>query len=185
MSPLLCFWLKFPCACRARPRPPLPFSKSTSDLLGGNGLVNIPHCCSWELPITSAWIYSVWYVTPRVGLYHPHSPCSVPDLSVFHSLLEESDVNGFPDNDLLRHLRVVSQDAERCSSVAQQLLNGKRQTRYSCTDTLWTRTRHTQSVNNLGTYQFCILWWDWCGQQCTCVLLGIALVGGKPRTSCL
>lgn len=55
----------------------------------------------------------------------------VPDLSVFHSLLEESDMNSFPDNDLLRHLRVVTQDAERCSSVAQQLLNGKRQTRYT------------------------------------------------------
>ncbi|XP_060788219.1 lysine-specific demethylase 5B-B isoform X4 [Neoarius graeffei] len=52
------------------------------------------------------------------------------NLSVFHTLLEESDMNGFPDNDLLRHLRVVTQDADRCSSVAQQLLNGKRQTRY-------------------------------------------------------
>uniref|UniRef100_A0AAR2JZ80 [histone H3]-trimethyl-L-lysine(4) demethylase n=1 Tax=Pygocentrus nattereri TaxID=42514 RepID=A0AAR2JZ80_PYGNA len=36
----------------------------------------------------------------------------------------------FPDNDLLRHLKLVTQDAERCSSVAQQLLKGKRQTRY-------------------------------------------------------
>ncbi|XP_047678874.1 lysine-specific demethylase 5B-B isoform X8 [Tachysurus fulvidraco] len=52
------------------------------------------------------------------------------NLSVFHSLLEESDKNNFPDNDLLRHLRVVTQDADRCSAVAQQLLNGKRQTRY-------------------------------------------------------
>ncbi|XP_058246004.1 lysine-specific demethylase 5B-B isoform X1 [Hemibagrus wyckioides] len=52
------------------------------------------------------------------------------NLSVFHSLLEESDKNSFPDNDLLRHLRVVTQDADRCTSVAQQLLNGKRQTRY-------------------------------------------------------
>ncbi|XP_062855118.1 lysine-specific demethylase 5B-B [Trichomycterus rosablanca] len=51
-------------------------------------------------------------------------------LSVFHTLLEESNLNSFPDNDLLRHLRMVTQDADRCSSVAQQLLNGKRQTRY-------------------------------------------------------
>uniref|UniRef100_A0A4W4DZ33 [histone H3]-trimethyl-L-lysine(4) demethylase n=1 Tax=Electrophorus electricus TaxID=8005 RepID=A0A4W4DZ33_ELEEL len=51
-------------------------------------------------------------------------------LCVFRSLIEESDVKGFPDNDLLRHLRMVTQDADRCSSVAQQLLNGKRQTRY-------------------------------------------------------
>ncbi|XP_076845699.1 lysine-specific demethylase 5B-B isoform X2 [Brachyhypopomus gauderio] len=52
------------------------------------------------------------------------------NLSVFHSLIEESDSKGFPDNDLLRHLRLVTRDADRCSSVAQQLLKGKRQTRY-------------------------------------------------------
>ncbi|XP_064153926.1 lysine-specific demethylase 5B-B [Anguilla rostrata] len=51
-------------------------------------------------------------------------------LAVFRSLIEESETKTFPDNDLLRHLRLVTQDAEKCSSVAQQLLNGKRQTRY-------------------------------------------------------
>ncbi|KAG7216008.1 hypothetical protein INR49_003530 [Caranx melampygus] len=53
-------------------------------------------------------------------------------LPVFRSLLSESEVKMFPDNDLLRRLRLVTQDAEKCSSVAQQLLNGKRQTRYRC-----------------------------------------------------
>uniref|UniRef100_A0A803U1R7 [histone H3]-trimethyl-L-lysine(4) demethylase n=1 Tax=Anolis carolinensis TaxID=28377 RepID=A0A803U1R7_ANOCA len=48
----------------------------------------------------------------------------------FKALIEESEMRKFPDNDLLRHLRLVTQDAEKCSSVAQQLLNGKRQTRY-------------------------------------------------------
>uniref|UniRef100_A0A3B1KA19 [histone H3]-trimethyl-L-lysine(4) demethylase n=1 Tax=Astyanax mexicanus TaxID=7994 RepID=A0A3B1KA19_ASTMX len=52
------------------------------------------------------------------------------NLTVFRSLIEESDKGSFPDNDLLRHLKLVTQDAERCSSVAQQLLTGKRQTRY-------------------------------------------------------
>lgn len=50
-------------------------------------------------------------------------------LPVFRSLLAESESKTFPDNDLLRRLRLVTQDAEKCSSVAQQLLNGKRQTR--------------------------------------------------------
>lgn len=50
-------------------------------------------------------------------------------LPVFRSLLAESESKTFPDNDLLRRLRMVTQDAEKCSSVAQQLLNGKRQTR--------------------------------------------------------
>lgn len=49
---------------------------------------------------------------------------------MFRSLLSESETRLFPDNDLLRRLRLVTQDAEKCSSVAQQLLNGKRQTRY-------------------------------------------------------
>uniref|UniRef100_A0A7N8X3L9 [histone H3]-trimethyl-L-lysine(4) demethylase n=1 Tax=Mastacembelus armatus TaxID=205130 RepID=A0A7N8X3L9_9TELE len=49
-------------------------------------------------------------------------------LPVFRSLLAESESRLFPDNDLLRRLRLVTQDAEKCSSVAQQLLNGKRQT---------------------------------------------------------
>uniref|UniRef100_A0A3Q1BV45 [histone H3]-trimethyl-L-lysine(4) demethylase n=1 Tax=Amphiprion ocellaris TaxID=80972 RepID=A0A3Q1BV45_AMPOC len=53
-------------------------------------------------------------------------------LPVFRSLLAESESKLFPDNDLLRRLRLVTQDAEKCSSVAQQLLNGKRQTRYRC-----------------------------------------------------
>lgn len=55
------------------------------------------------------------------------------DVSVFHTLLEESDEKSFPENDLLRQLRLFTQDAEKCSSVAQQLLNGKRQTRYRYT----------------------------------------------------
>ncbi|XP_076022463.1 lysine-specific demethylase 5B-B isoform X2 [Genypterus blacodes] len=53
-------------------------------------------------------------------------------LPVFRSLLAESESKVFPDNDLLRRLRLVTKDAEKCSSVAQQLLNGKRQTRYRC-----------------------------------------------------
>ncbi|NWI95921.1 KDM5B demethylase, partial [Pitta sordida] len=47
----------------------------------------------------------------------------------FKALIEESELKKFPDNDLLRHLRLVTQDADKCASVAQQLLNGKRQTR--------------------------------------------------------
>lgn len=53
-------------------------------------------------------------------------------LPVFHTLLAESESKMFPENDLLRRLRLVTQDAEKCSTVAQQLLNGKKQTRYCC-----------------------------------------------------
>uniref|UniRef100_A0A8C0KU81 Lysine-specific demethylase 5B n=1 Tax=Canis lupus dingo TaxID=286419 RepID=A0A8C0KU81_CANLU len=50
--------------------------------------------------------------------------------SMWYTVWLESEMKKFPDNDLLRHLRLVTQDAEKCASVAQQLLNGKRQTRY-------------------------------------------------------
>ncbi|XP_037540623.1 lysine-specific demethylase 5B-B isoform X2 [Nematolebias whitei] len=53
-------------------------------------------------------------------------------LPVFRSLLTESESKLFPDSDLMRRLRLVLQDAEKCASVAQQLLNGKKQTRYRC-----------------------------------------------------
>uniref|UniRef100_A0A8C6UEK1 [histone H3]-trimethyl-L-lysine(4) demethylase n=1 Tax=Neogobius melanostomus TaxID=47308 RepID=A0A8C6UEK1_9GOBI len=53
-------------------------------------------------------------------------------LPVFRALLAESESKLFPENDLLRRLRLFTQDAEKCSTVAQQLLNGKRQTRYCC-----------------------------------------------------
>uniref|UniRef100_A0A672LRW6 [histone H3]-trimethyl-L-lysine(4) demethylase n=1 Tax=Sinocyclocheilus grahami TaxID=75366 RepID=A0A672LRW6_SINGR len=48
------------------------------------------------------------------------------NVTVFRALLEESNEKSFPENDLLRQLRLVTQDAEKCSSVAQQLLKGKR-----------------------------------------------------------
>uniref|UniRef100_A0A673HTI9 [histone H3]-trimethyl-L-lysine(4) demethylase n=1 Tax=Sinocyclocheilus rhinocerous TaxID=307959 RepID=A0A673HTI9_9TELE len=42
----------------------------------------------------------------------------------------EAEKKTYPETDLLSHLRQVIQNADRCTSVAQQLLNGKRQTRY-------------------------------------------------------
>ncbi|XP_063063919.1 lysine-specific demethylase 5B-B [Engraulis encrasicolus] len=51
-------------------------------------------------------------------------------LAVFRSLIDQCEQRNFPDNDLLRDLRLVAMDAEKCSTVAQQLLNGKRHTRF-------------------------------------------------------
>ncbi|KAJ3586406.1 hypothetical protein NHX12_012804, partial [Muraenolepis orangiensis] len=53
-------------------------------------------------------------------------------LAVFRSLVLESESNNLPDNDLLFRLRLVTKDGEKCSSVAQQLLCGKRQSRLRC-----------------------------------------------------
>ncbi|KAG8451341.1 hypothetical protein GDO86_003521 [Hymenochirus boettgeri] len=51
-------------------------------------------------------------------------------LSSLKLLIQESEEKKFPENDLLRHLRSVAQDAEKCGALAQQLLNGKRHTRF-------------------------------------------------------
>uniref|UniRef100_A0A8C7QGX7 [histone H3]-trimethyl-L-lysine(4) demethylase n=1 Tax=Oncorhynchus mykiss TaxID=8022 RepID=A0A8C7QGX7_ONCMY len=51
-------------------------------------------------------------------------------LEELRSLVVEAEVKRFPQSDLLRQLRTVTLDAEKCAVVAQQLLIGKRQTRY-------------------------------------------------------
>uniref|UniRef100_A0A672SZ52 [histone H3]-trimethyl-L-lysine(4) demethylase n=1 Tax=Sinocyclocheilus grahami TaxID=75366 RepID=A0A672SZ52_SINGR len=52
------------------------------------------------------------------------------DLEELRSLVVEAEKKSYPETDLLSHLRQVIQNADRCTSMAQQLLNGKRQTRY-------------------------------------------------------
>ncbi|KAI7795195.1 lysine (K)-specific demethylase 5Ba [Triplophysa rosa] len=52
------------------------------------------------------------------------------DLEDLRSLIVEAEKKMYPETDLLNHLRQVIQNAERSASMAQQLLNGKRQTRY-------------------------------------------------------
>jgi len=52
------------------------------------------------------------------------------DLEELRTLVVEAEKKMYPETDLLCHLRQVIQNADRCTSMAQQLLNGKRQTRY-------------------------------------------------------
>ncbi|XP_063072078.1 lysine (K)-specific demethylase 5Ba isoform X2 [Engraulis encrasicolus] len=52
------------------------------------------------------------------------------DVDEFRSRLAESERKSFPESDLLQRLRVAIQEADRSAGAAQQLLNGKRQTRY-------------------------------------------------------
>uniref|UniRef100_A0A8C2F1A3 [histone H3]-trimethyl-L-lysine(4) demethylase n=1 Tax=Cyprinus carpio TaxID=7962 RepID=A0A8C2F1A3_CYPCA len=52
------------------------------------------------------------------------------NMEELRSLVVEAEKKSYPETDLLSHLRQVIQNADRCTSMAQQLLNGKRQTRY-------------------------------------------------------
>uniref|UniRef100_A0A3B4Z210 [histone H3]-trimethyl-L-lysine(4) demethylase n=1 Tax=Stegastes partitus TaxID=144197 RepID=A0A3B4Z210_9TELE len=47
-----------------------------------------------------------------------------------HSLVEQAETKAFPQTSLLDQLRTVTSEADKVAVMAQQLLNGKRQTRY-------------------------------------------------------
>ncbi|KAM8917773.1 lysine (K)-specific demethylase 5Ba [Spinachia spinachia] len=51
-------------------------------------------------------------------------------LEELHSLVEQSETKAFPQISLLEQLRAVASEADKVAAMAQQLLNGKRQTRY-------------------------------------------------------
>ncbi|XP_060898722.1 lysine (K)-specific demethylase 5Ba [Labrus mixtus] len=51
-------------------------------------------------------------------------------LDELHSLVEQGETKAFPQTSLLDQLRVVTSEADKVAVMAQQLLNGKRQTRY-------------------------------------------------------
>ncbi|XP_067360830.1 lysine (K)-specific demethylase 5Ba isoform X2 [Channa argus] len=51
-------------------------------------------------------------------------------LEELHNLLEQAETKAFPKTRLLDQLQTVTSEADKVAVVAQQLLNGKRQTRY-------------------------------------------------------
>ena len=51
------------------------------------------------------------------------------ELTELRDLLSEAESKKFPDSELLTALTTAVQDAEKCASVAQQLLNNKQRTR--------------------------------------------------------
>lgn len=50
-------------------------------------------------------------------------------LEELHSLVDQAETMAFPHTSLVDQLRVVTAEADKVSVIAQQLLNGKRQTR--------------------------------------------------------
>ena len=50
-------------------------------------------------------------------------------LEELHSLMEQAETKAFPHTSLLDQLRTVTSEADKVAVMAQQLLNGKRQTR--------------------------------------------------------
>lgn len=55
--------------------------------------------------------------------------CSRLGLEELHALVEQAETMAFPDTSLVDQLRVVTAEADKVAAMAQQLLNGKRQTR--------------------------------------------------------
>lgn len=52
------------------------------------------------------------------------------ELTELKELLNEAEGKKFPESELLTALTTAVQDAEKCASVAQQLLNNKQRTRF-------------------------------------------------------
>lgn len=51
-------------------------------------------------------------------------------LEELHSLVEQAETKAFPKSSLVDQLRSITTEADKVAVMAQQLLNGKRQTRY-------------------------------------------------------
>ncbi|XP_010778965.1 lysine (K)-specific demethylase 5Ba isoform X2 [Notothenia coriiceps] len=51
-------------------------------------------------------------------------------LEELHGLVEQAETKAFPQISLVDQLRVIASEADKVAAMAQQLLNGKRQTRY-------------------------------------------------------
>lgn len=51
-------------------------------------------------------------------------------LEELHCLVEQAETKAFPQTSLLDQLRIITTEADKVAVMAQQLLNGKRQTRY-------------------------------------------------------
>lgn len=59
----------------------------------------------------------------------PTFSCLQLGLEELHALVEQADTMAFPHTSLVDQLRVVTAEADKVATIAQQLLNGKRQTR--------------------------------------------------------
>lgn len=57
-------------------------------------------------------------------------------------MIEQAETKMFPRNSFLKQLQEVTAEADKVAAMAQQLLNGKRQTRY----------KNKHSVDISGTY---------------------------------
>ncbi|KAK3512856.1 hypothetical protein QTP70_028920 [Hemibagrus guttatus] len=72
--------------------------------------------------------YSDW--ASKVNIILKADQDNKSDLEELRALIVEAERMMYPEMDLLLHLRQTVQNAEKSASMAQQLLNGKRQTRY-------------------------------------------------------
>lgn len=88
-----------------------------------------------ELPIMlqklklKAESFDSW-VTKVKEAMDPDKKSDKIELSELKELLNEAESKKFPESELLTALTTAVQDAEKCASVAQQLLSNKQRTRY-------------------------------------------------------
>jgi len=69
------------------------------------------------------------WVTKVKEAMDPKNELNKIELSELKELLNEAENKKFPESELLTALTTAVQDAEKCASVAQQLINNKQRTR--------------------------------------------------------
>lgn len=92
-----------------------------------------------RFPIVLVHVFIIWFIYCNCQCLFFFF-CS--GLEELHGLIEQAETKMFPRNSFLKQLQEVTAEADKVAAMAQQLLNGKRQTRY----------KNKHSVDISGTY---------------------------------
>uniref|UniRef100_H3CNP2 [histone H3]-trimethyl-L-lysine(4) demethylase n=1 Tax=Tetraodon nigroviridis TaxID=99883 RepID=H3CNP2_TETNG len=128
-----CFLSGISCACTPRKMACLYHARDLCSCPHGNLTLNykftLDELYSMKALVTRrAESYKDWLINVQEILENKGS--KKKGLEELHSLLEQAETSAFPKIDLVDQLRTATAEADKVAVMAQQLLNGKRQTRY-------------------------------------------------------
>eukprot|EP00066_Takifugu_rubripes_P023147 XP_011612413.1 PREDICTED: lysine-specific demethylase 5B [Takifugu rubripes] len=128
-----CFLSGISCACTPRKMACLYHSQHLCSCPHGNLTLNykftLDELYSMKASVTQrAESYKIWLINVQEILENKGS--KKKGLEELHSLVEQAETSAFPKISLVDQLRTATAEADKVAVMAQQLLNGKRQTRY-------------------------------------------------------
>uniref|UniRef100_A0A674NPU1 [histone H3]-trimethyl-L-lysine(4) demethylase n=1 Tax=Takifugu rubripes TaxID=31033 RepID=A0A674NPU1_TAKRU len=134
-----CFLSGISCACTPRKMACLYHSQHLCSCPHGNLTLNykftLDELYSMKASVTQrAESYKIWLINVQEILENKGS--KKKGLEELHSLVEQAETSAFPKISLVDQLRTATAEADKVAVMAQQLLNGKRQTRVFMVDVL-------------------------------------------------